>query len=47
MAAASPTTGVAEPPAKVARAARSKAKAKPRRPARRRSDAGDETPSEG
>ena len=40
-------TGVAEPPAKVAKAARSKAKAKPKRPTRRRSDAGDETPSEG
>jgi succinate dehydrogenase / fumarate reductase iron-sulfur subunit len=49
MASPAPTTGVAEPPAKVARAARSKAKARPapKRPTRRRSDAGDETPSEG
>ena len=47
MAAPAPTTGVAEPPAKVARAARSKAGAKPARSTRRRSDAGDETPSEG
>jgi succinate dehydrogenase / fumarate reductase iron-sulfur subunit len=47
MAAPAPATGVADPPARVAKAARSKAKAKPKRPARRRSDAGDETPSEG
>jgi succinate dehydrogenase / fumarate reductase, iron-sulfur subunit len=49
MASPAPTTGVAEPPAKVARAARSKAKTPPapKRPTRRRSDAGDETPSEG
>ena len=49
MASPSPTTGIAEPPAKVARAARSRAKAKPaqKRPTRRRSDAGDETASEG
>jgi succinate dehydrogenase iron-sulfur subunit len=42
-----PAPGVAARPAKVARAARSTAKATPKRPARRRSDAGDETPSEG
>jgi succinate dehydrogenase / fumarate reductase iron-sulfur subunit len=47
MAAPAPTSGVARSPAKVARAARSKAKAKPTRPGKRRSDAGDETPSEG
>jgi succinate dehydrogenase / fumarate reductase, iron-sulfur subunit len=47
MAAPAPTAGVAEPPAKVARAARAAAKAKPKRSTRRRSDAGDETPSEG
>ena len=47
MDALAPTAGVAQPPAKVARAARSKASAKPKRPPRRRSDAGDETPSEG
>jgi succinate dehydrogenase / fumarate reductase iron-sulfur subunit len=44
----SPTEpGVAAPPAKVARAARAKARPTPKRSTRRRSDAGDETKSEG